>query len=183
MRSMIIPSFQISIHSLRMEGDTVDNLAVGDVIDFNPLPPHGGRHQCPKPPTLSESHFNPLPPHGGRQIQRTRLPFPYYFNPLPPHGGRLHFVQNDNSRSFISSHSLRMEGDHTKMPASGFCSLISIHSLRMEGDCITHLLGVISSLFQSTPSAWRETRLFCLCRGILGISIHSLRMEGDLPEM
>ncbi len=35
----------ISIHSLRMEGDTDDGLQIETEQHFNPLPPHGGRHQ------------------------------------------------------------------------------------------------------------------------------------------
>ena len=36
-----------------------------------------------------------------------------------------------------------------------------------------------ASLFQSTPSAWRETASLKGDKGDTGISIHSLRMEGD----
>ena len=34
----------ISIHSLRMEGDLTTPSRVAERLDFNPLPPHGGRH-------------------------------------------------------------------------------------------------------------------------------------------
>ena len=57
------------------------------------------------------------------------------FNPLPPHGGR--------------------------PPVSGLYDAfygISIHSLRMEGDPSTLIYTVLLSIFQSTPSAWRETQ-------------------------
>ena len=36
-------------------------------------------------------------------------------------------------------------------------SFISIHSLRMEGDAMRETQGVEAVKFQSTPSAWRET--------------------------
>ena len=102
-----------------------------------------------------------------------------YFNPLPPHGGRLYPIVNDWENYGISIHSLRMEGDprsYPPMPAQS----ISIHSLRMEGDdaghttfdairyfnplpphggrlpCIHFPVGRYP--FQSTPSAWRETK-------------------------
>ena len=123
----------ISIHSLRMEGDASSWIALRRKSNFNPLPPHGGRHQ---------QLFN---------SQKER-----YFNPLPPHGGR---------------------------PSWKFRKVcfwkISIHSLRMEGDRET--LHVINDyiLFQSTPSAWRETNTICISEIALHISIHSLRMEGD----
>ena len=106
------------------------------------------------------------------------LPWYGYFNPLPPHGGRPGRVQCAVVAGDISIHSLRMEGDFT------ICTMlppghISIHSLRMEGDPQLVLPcdpvgnfnplpphggrqfavheGVFECLFQSTPSAWRET--------------------------
>ena len=37
--------YVISIHSLRMEGDTCDvHFMDKEDANFNPLPPHGGRH-------------------------------------------------------------------------------------------------------------------------------------------
>ena len=66
------------------------------------------------------------------------------------------------------------------MLLSQFMTLtISIHSLRMEGDIIITVAYLQEIIFQSTPSAWRETRLCCLKTGYSYISIHSLRMEGD----
>ena len=101
-------------------------------------------------------HFNPLPPHGGRLHFYKLLVYYLHFNPLPPHGGR-----------------------HCVCIIVGVCGIISIHSLRMEGDLASLKSVPILSIFQSTPSAWRET----IRRGIYifhaGISIHSLRMEGD----
>ena len=49
----------------------------------------------------------------------------------------------------------------------------------MEGDSITPLLYLSALIFQSTPSAWRETRSPVLSLDLDPISIHSLRMEGD----
>ena len=57
------------------------------------------------------------------------------FNPLPPHGGRQH---SDT--------------------VSKYSYFISIHSLRMEGDYWISVTQLESFSFQSTPSAWRETR-------------------------
>ena len=80
----------------------------------------------------------------------------------------------------ISIHSLRMEGDRLTacklLPEPG----ISIHSLRMEGDAtISQNPGTIF-IFQSTPSAWRETSdSYPYLDVSTYISIHSLRMEGD----
>ena len=56
----------------------------------------------------------------------------------------------------ISIHSLRMEGDHM---GDGIVKInaISIHSLRMEGDPSCCIISASFRIFQSTPSAWRET--------------------------
>ena len=84
----------------------------------------------------------------------------------------------DNKRLEISIHSLRMEGD-----CNAFKYLwrhdISIHSLRMEGDFYNRHCVLLWNAFQSTPSAWRETRCFQNILLMFIISIHSLRMEGD----
>ena len=56
----------------------------------------------------------------------------------------------------ISIHSLRMEGDVIRgFHDNAVC--ISIHSLRMEGDTRILPCRRIQAIFQSTPSAWRET--------------------------
>ena len=106
-----------------------------------------------------------------------------------------------SSMEYISIHSLRMEGDKRTVIIQHFV-FISIHSLRMEGDLLNHLFTLQGLIFQSTPSAWRETfppsaiftapyyfnplpphggrptpsaMRYCSKK----ISIHSLRMEGD----
>ena len=57
---------------------------------------------------------------------------------------------------YISIHSLRMEGDGNPKGIL-YNANISIHSLRMEGDLILTNVPIGCILFQSTPSAWRET--------------------------
>ena len=52
----------------------------------------------------------------------------------------------------------------------------------MEGDLLSAVFMTILSVFQSTPSAWRETGLCGRLLRRLSISIHSLRMEGDDAE-
>ena len=71
-----------------------------------------------------------------------------------------------------------MEGDQVifRYPVK---EAISIHSLRMEGDLTPLSVSLTSMLFQSTPSAWRETGDWGVEEGLVFISIHSLRMEGD----
>ncbi len=73
-----------------------------------------------------------------------------------------------------------MEGDEWEYWMYRCCTDISIHSLRMEGDGILFCGNCGHQIFQSTPSAWRETNPFGeLLHSRIYISIHSLRMEGD----
>ena len=167
---------------------------------FNPLPPHGGR-----PPVRllirQGRYFNPLPPHGGRQRRRQIWTDGRDFNPLPPHGGRRNPARTWTLVTDISIHSLRMEGDMTRTLRTSLEKDISIHSLRMEGDNVLTSSQLQFKIFQSTPSAWRETSYIWNITGDMKfqstpsawretqhsqrhtshhiISIHSLRMEGD----
>ena len=128
--------YRISIHSLRMEGDAGWLRPVDPEMNFNPLPPHGGRHlrNC-----LDDTHE--------------------YFNPLPPHGGRLGVVFSVSVNAVISIHSLRMEGDTSpsiNIPESeSFQSTPSAWRETLPN--FEHLERWMT--FQSTPSAWRETWL------------------------
>ena len=138
-----------------MEGDYIDLGYLCGGVYFNPLPPHGGRQD--KLPV--EANFENISIHSlrmeGDRVHHLRIQRAKNFNPLPPHGGR-HLTDN----VFFS------------------LSFISIHSLRMEGDIL--VLEIFpDDLFQSTPSAWRETRLVIRLYIFRKISIHSLRMEGD----
>ena len=146
--------FQSTPSAWRETERTMEEVAV--TSDFNPLPPHGGRH-CVPPDCLAGCYFNPLPPHGGRHPARTETariaPFqstpsawretPHFvvvrclvchFNPLPPHGGRRNFSWvNWDRLSFQSTPSAwRETGENRKR--------------------------VDFETFQSTPSAWRETK-------------------------
>ena len=168
----------ISIHSLRMEGDT----AAG-----TPEPIAG--------------NFNPLPPHGGRRFHDVLLIFRRLFQSTPSAWRETAHIFNIVVNLGISIHSLRMEGDKpcirffltlthfNPLPPHGgrqttfshrhIFQVISIHSLRMEGDlyAVENAINLIP--FQSTPSAWRETNFPTIARTNNYISIHSLRMEGD----
>ena len=100
------------------------------------------------------------------------------FNPLPPHGGRLYGIGSRSFPACISIHSLRMEGDpafpHRCVPTAYFNPLPphggrpcrppdrvrggNFNPLPPHGG--RRILGMYADwrdVFQSTPSAWRET--------------------------
>ena len=123
----------ISIHSLRMEGDNNFTIRSSPFFAFQSTP-SAWRETC---------YILPLYFQAVISIHSLRMegdPFRFrqqfrrsHFNPLPPHGGRLLFPE----------------------------------------------ITVVTVVFQSTPSAWRETDSLHVTIAGLPISIHSLRMEGD----
>ena len=56
---------------------------------------------------------------------------------------------------------------------------ISIHALREEGDHYARYVGTDGTLFLSTPSARRATKVAPHVFLAVHISIHALREEGD----
>ena len=168
----------ISIHSLRMEGDSFLAALHRPAANFNPLPPHGGRLSF-QIRNFGMCYFNPLPPHGGRlSAATTRISSPA-FQSTPSawretglwhkHFGLPEQFQSTPSAWRETQLEVKVEQDRP----------ISIHSLRMEGDL--PFLSFLSNflyfnplpphggrpadrpkrsavkVFQSTPSAWRET--------------------------
>ena len=127
---------------------------------------------------LGRIHFNPLPPHGGRRCSRTcgTAAACISIHSLRMEGDKIADVIA--GLADISIHSLRMEGDE-KAKTIGKLLDISIHSLRMEGDLLHMPAKCRNGIFQSTPSAWRETGFLTRNSLTPEISIHSLRMEGD----
>ena len=147
--------FNISIHSLRMEGDKVLLIEFVSLKHFNPLPPHGGRLTDAVPSsTLMMISIHSLrmegddggtgKVHGGTiSIHSLRMEgdllfrsFSHIlenFNPLPPHGGRLSQLLS----GFRIPHFNPLPPHGGRPPSALWerCSFeISIHSLRMEGD-------------------------------------------------
>ena len=83
---------------------------------------------------------------------------------------------------YISIHSLRMEGDidtGSMIPAASNFNPLPPHGGRLA---LVVVLPIVCA-FQSTPSAWRETRYDSAVYKRELISIHSLRMEGDVLGM
>ena len=147
----------ISIHSLRMEGDSKENIVSSPFRKFQSTP-SAWRETLLLPFFLfSRSHFNPLPPHGGRPVLTSILRSNPAFQSTPSAWRETEIVPTLRLSKYISIHSLRMEGDVSfLLRFQSMC--ISIHSLRMEGDYKIVLNGTYG----------------------ISISIHSLRMEGDI---
>ena len=103
--------WEISIHALREEGDSLG----GDVI-------------------LNQRNFYPRPPRGGRLRLTPRPPrCALYFYPRPPRGGRLTDVlELKTAQLFLSTPSARRATMRTGLRVTDV--LISIHALREEGD-------------------------------------------------
>ena len=147
--------FEISIHSLRMEGDPYPDRASTYRKYFNPLPPHGGRQRHGSPVhAVYAISIHSLRMEGDIPELRSGLP-----NFISIHSLRMEGDTSGNTRvpTFdISIHSLRMEGDIVEF-SNTIALFISIHSLRMEGDLKRLFTKFEPFVFQSTPSAWRET--------------------------
>ena len=118
----------ISIHSLRMEGDVAEAfLDNSENISIHSLRMEGDN--------MMTDLFTPSPgfqstPSAWRETFSSNVisSNPEYFNPLPPHGGR-------PSCSFFAISFFR----------------ISIHSLRMEGDCVLVVIYKLMLHFNPLP--------------------------------
>ena len=130
---MNISDVIISIHSLRMEGDPANWEPTSNQLNFNPLPPHGGRRHC----VLfwnADRKFQSTPSAWRETVRNFHTP----------------------DRLIISIHSLRMEGDRS--PAFRRVPPAYFNPLPPHGGRLTCSVSRTSSFeFQSTPSAWRET--------------------------
>ena len=178
----LFAAVDISIHSLRMEGDVYGAAMEQMVVHFNPLPPHGGRLSPPLPLRYRKGQFQSTPsawretggykaasagkklfqstPSAWRETCSKLLMWRRRqdFNPLPPHGGRLSMrMIRYSDFKFQSTPSAWRETIQFWQGIRHF--RISIHSLRMEGDFFGSTLLEKRYKFQSTPSAWRETWL------------------------
>ena len=156
---------RISIHSLRMEGDNDFGYnLISDNISIHSLRMEGDDTHSGK--NRQKTYFNPLPPHGGRRISSYHSGILRAFQSTPSAWRETSLFSKHFTNVHISIHSLRMEGD--TIPENDLASVvISIHSLRMEGDPIADNTFNVLETFQSTPSAWRETRLISCNSGVV----------------
>ena len=128
-----LSSDNISIHSLRMEGDPHRKSPPDIQLNFNPLPPHGGRLFCGNCGHQMK-HFNPLPPHGGRQ-HCVVLDCRFMAFQSTPSAWRETVQHEDGTSEYVEFQSTPSAWRETYVNWSFSCSgNISIHSLRMEGD-------------------------------------------------
>ena len=149
----------ISIHSLRMEGDIYNFDNVFCVELFQSTPSAWRETWCYRKVDKGRHgrviSIHSLRMEGDRQRQRLYLLHVISIHSLRMEGDR-RIRRNNSFMGRISIHSLRMEGDSTPLGAAPLAK-ISIHSLRMEGDMQQNPMTAAVRKFQSTPSAWRET--------------------------
>ena len=132
-------------------------------------------------PVPEPLNFNPLPPHGGRRFtQQLLLTISHEFQSTPSAWRETNFVRANCCHNVISIHSLRMEGDVHRpgIFAAGRCNFNPLPPHGGRRNTISPIYG--NYTFQSTPSAWRETAAAEVQEREEEISIHSLRMEGDI---
>ena len=146
-------------------------------------------------------NFNPLPPHGGRHNQNAYHVGDHVFQSTPSAWRETQSLHRRKNSHCISIHSLRMEGDLMRKLRELFSANFNPlppHGGRRDRVQVVCLCNVFQStpsawretrppsrsifsdpVFQSTPSAWRETDYQRSFPNQRQISIHSLRMEGD----
>ena len=149
-----------------------------DFLNFNPLPPYGGRLNLSAKLTVS-NHFNPLPPYGGRLQEWGLVSTSSRFQSTPSVWRETNSPWRLASHeSFQSTPSVWRETHMVDSMVSG--RNISIHSLRMEGDGFPEIHLPLPAYFNPLPP-YGGRRGYAV-NGITSnhISIHSLRMEGDI---
>ena len=160
-----------------MEGDEHGSASAQPTSHFNPLPPHGGRLFIISF-SLSLNVFQSTPSAWRETKSQRKHPGNRSFQSTPSAWRETRPPCPDRVVSKISIHSLRMEGDHRRsIHVSWHCYF---NPLPPHGGRPNPCFNLsVSPVFQSTPSAWRETRTALLYELMYHISIHSLRMEGD----
>ena len=152
---------------------------IEEALHFNPLPPHGGRREIPADWNCHEIiSIHSLRMEGDLTQQQQN----YVFANISIHSLRMEgdssFCSSRNGTFYISIHSLRMEGDaqletiaferlyFNPLPPHGGRRKVSpgsnggknFNPLPPHGGRPILVLEIFpDDLFQSTPSAWRET--------------------------
>ena len=151
-----VNTIEISIHSLRMEGD-----------------------YCAVYPVAPGNHFNPLPPHGGRPAQKVGddMAHGISIHSLRMEGDFFGIHSPSLVMEFQSTPSAWRE-TYMRLGDSFIDSAFQSTPSAWRETSI-YQKEAMRTAFQSTPSAWRETRGTVHLQSAGSISIHSLRMEGD----
>ena len=148
-------ALDISIHALRVEGDTM----LGSACRL-------------------KMHFYPRPPGGGRRAKTVRPTALLYFYPRPPGGGRLLLFIFLAFLLCISIHALRVEGDFNNSNLD-LIIVISIHALRVEGDRRISSYARKGFYFYPRPPGGGRPVMTADGETPTWISIHAFRVEGD----
>ena len=147
---------KISIHALREEGDKLKATQTNATLNFYPRPPRGGRPASKRKFRDITKFLSTPSARRATGWEPQDLENLYNFYPRPPRGGRLLDYMGVPTKTAISIHALREEGDaatltlraqienfYPRPPRGGRpgipacrsgCSCISIHALREEGD-------------------------------------------------
>ena len=126
--------YQISIHALRVEGDSSNFSSRLVCKDFYPRPPGGGRPPRENTQVQAEKiSIHALRVEGDQSLIYSPRRAAYFY-PRPPGGGR-----------------------PARLYGCILISRISIHALRVEGDIGRYAVVLSRSRFLSTPSGWRAT--------------------------
>ena len=124
---------KISIHALREEGDKLKATQTNATLNFYPRPPRGGRPASKRKFRDITKFLSTPSARRATGWEPQDLENLYNFYPRPPRGGRLLDYMGVPTKTAISIHALREEGD-CLTPLSMKLSKISIHALREEGD-------------------------------------------------
>ena len=106
---------------------------------------------------------------------------PWNFNPLPPHGGRPQMLLL-HLRSCLYFNPLPPHGGRPLLSTTIFPHNLFQSTPSAWRETVLSQSWFASCSFQSTPSAWRETVVPVRDASSFLISIHSLRMEGDAKK-
>ena len=175
------PAGEVSIHAPRAEGDNTA-VSIDDYLSmFQSTPPARRATRRRRRGSRRRRSFNPRPPRGGRRgAARTATAAARRFNPRPPRGGRRADEAGARTRSAVSIHAPRAEGDPRAL-APGQRQDVSIHAPRAEGDvlqvgrCPRELVSI------HAPRAEGDAQREVAGHPRVAVSIHAPRAEGDRP--
>ena len=173
---------QISIHALRVEGDSHKYITYTDLarISIHALRVEGDSRYLPSK-LRTPTYFYPRPPGGGRPVPSVKSFIMYiHFYPRPPGGGRRNTPELSSFMQGISIHALRVEGD---------CGSVSARHLlpdfypRPPGggrpDACLSRWPTARNFYPRPPGGGRLT-VHGQTAQRRCISIHALRVEGDM---